>query len=115
MSGVSLTEDTEIALEWARVLLARFTDKVRLSCAEHLAGEKDNMIKELRKTNESLTTEISELKERIAELQKPAGSALRELETSDAAPVRRKPVAKMKPVQGDENEPPSKRTRKADM
>jgi hypothetical protein len=89
---------------------------VRLSCAEQRAEDKlrllqaaEDEIKELRKTNEAQATEISELKERNAELENPDPEHL-ELVKS-AATIDRKAAVKVKLEPGIKSEPQSKKPR----
>jgi hypothetical protein len=74
---VAETEDNKDTLGFAHRLLARFNDKVRLACSEELREDQlrlnqaaEQEIKSQKRTIEELTSEKSELRERIVELEK---------------------------------------------
>jgi hypothetical protein len=94
------TEDNKLVLAWARELLARFNDKMRLACAEESRKDKEKLlnaaeqeIKMLKSTNEELAAENKELRERNLELEN-VGPAQSELEKSPTALDLREALSK---------------------
>jgi hypothetical protein len=116
ISGAVRTAAMKETIDRAHRLLARFPDKIRLSCAEQRAEDNlrllqaaEDEIKELRKTNEAQATKIAALEEKNAELENPDPGQI-ELVKS-AAELDRKAGVKVKLEPGAESEPQSKKPR----
>ncbi len=110
ISGVVQTSDNKNTILWARTLLARFPEKMRLVCAEQRVEDKERLFQAaedeikvllktneaLRKTNEAQATENNGLKERIIELENPNSEHLELVKSAAELDRLAAPVVKVK-------------------